>query len=280
MSAPKIGLVLGGGGARGLAHIHVLEALDELGIKPNAIVGCSIGSILGASYAAGLSGKEIGEKAIENLGFPHKVMSKLWKLRKFSGTFGGGNISQFDARHTLELFVGDNVPANFNDLSIPLTVVATDFYKCTAVKIQTGDLKQAVAASFAIPVIFRPVRFEEVVMIDGGIANPLPIDLLPSKIDLVIAVDVTGTPQQKFYRKVPSTTEAIFGSTQILMQNIIQQKLNVNKPDVLIKPEIPKIRVLDFMKVQNILKITKSVKEQTMQQIESSLSDKQLISAK
>ena len=274
MATPKIGLVLGSGGARGFAHIHVLEALNELGIKPSAIVGCSIGSIMSACFAGGLTGEEIKEIAIENLGFPHKVMAKLWKLRKFSGSFGFGNISQFDAKHTLELFVGNGIPATFDDLSIPLTVVATDYYQCNAVKIQTGDLKLAVAASIAIPVIFRPVRVDDTIMVDGGIANPLPIDLLPNDIDMIIAVDVTGTPQQRIHRKAPSTTEAFFGSTQILMQNIIQQKLKQFRPDVLIKPEIPKIRVLDFMKVQNILRVTNPIKEQTIRQIEQSLRKK------
>ena len=280
MATPKIGLVLGGGGARGLAHIHVLEALNELKIQPSAIVGCSIGSILGASFAAGQSGEEIKEIAIENLGYPPKVMAKLWKLRRFSGSFGFSNISQFDAMQALELFVGNNIPATFDDLLIPLTVVATDYYQCSAVKIQTGDLKQAVAASIAIPVIFRPVKVKETFMVDGGMANPLPIDLLPKDIDFTIAVDVTGTPQNKAHRKAPSTTEAFFGATQILMQNIIQQNLKLNQPDILIKPDIPKIRVLDFMKVQNILKVTKFIKEQTKKQIENSLRDKQFFLAK
>ena len=271
MSIPKIGLVLGSGGARGLAHIHVIEALNELGIQPSVIVGCSIGSIIGASFAAGIPGEEIKEIAIENLGHPPKVMAKLWKLRRFSGSFGFSNISQFDAKHTIELFVGKKFPSKFDDLLIPLTVVATDYYQCRAVRIESGDLKQAVAASIAIPVIFRPVKVEETVMVDGGIANPLPIDLLPDDIDLTIAVDVTGTPQPKLHQKSPTTTEAFFGSTQILMQNIIQQKLKHYQPDILIKPEIPKIRVLDFLKVQNILKVTKPIKEQTMKQIENSL---------
>lgn len=273
MSSPRIGLALGGGGARGLAHIPVLEALDELGLKPAAIAGTSIGSIIGAGYAGGLAGEDLRQIAVDTFKKRTEALGKLWKLRprKFADLFAGGGLAQFDATRVLEVFAGPSIPRDFKDLKIPLTVVATDFYDCSQVIIRAGDLHRAVAASIAIPVVFRPVTFEGRVMIDGGVVNPLPFDALPGKLDVVIGVDVVGSPNQRHGRALPSASESIFGATQILMQTITAEKLKTRHPDILIKPAINSFRILEFLKADAVLAAAEPVKDELKRKLDKRL---------
>ena len=270
MTSPRIGLALGGGGARGLAHIPVLEALDEMGIVPAAIAGTSIGSIIGAGYCGGLSGAEIREIATKIFRKRADALGRLWQLRprRFADLFAGSGLAQFDATRVLEVFAGSSIPRDFADLRIPLTVVATDFYECRQVAIRSGDLHQAVAASIAIPVVFKPVTFQERVMIDGGVVNPLPFDTLPQGLDIVIAVDVVGSPIPRKGRSLPSASDSIFGSTQILMQTITAEKLKTQAPDILIRPDIDAFRVLNFLKAEEILRVCEPVKVEVRHKLE------------
>lgn len=270
--SPRIGLALGGGGARGLAHVHVLEAFDELGIRPVAITGTSIGAIIGAGYAAGLSGREVRETISAIFARSADVWAKVWQLRpkSFSELFGSGLV-QFDAERTLDLFLPPSIPADFSALTIPFTVVAADFYGCAEVEIATGPLRPAIAASIALPILFRPIELDGRVLIDGGVVNPLPFDKLPADVDLTVAVDVVGMPVRPPNRPIPNATESIFGASQILMQTVTSEKLKSRSPDVLIRPPVDIFRVLDFLKATAILKSTASVKDDAKRQIEAAL---------
>lgn len=264
MSQPRIGLALGGGGARGLAHIPVLEAFDDLGLKPAAIAGTSIGSIFGAAYAGGLSGETLRSITLETLGDRNAVLGRLWKLRprKFNEWFEG-NLVQFDPLRVLKVFIGDHLPERFEDLQIPLQVIATDFYGCCAYSFSSGPLLPAIAASIAIPAVFKPVRHENLVLVDGGVTNPLPFDVLPDDLDLIVAVDVVGLPVPRPGRVLPGSVDAAFGTTQILMQTITQEKLKSRRPDILVQPEHDNIRVLDFLKSRQILERAEPLRDQT-----------------
>ncbi|WP_321499183.1 patatin-like phospholipase family protein [Breoghania sp.] len=270
MASPRIGLALGGGGARGLAHIPVLEALDEMGVKPVAVAGASIGSIMGGAYCSGLSGAEIREVATSTFRKRSDALARVWKLRpaRFVDWFAGGGFAQFNALRVLEVFVGSKLPREFADLKIPLTVVAADFYDCKEVAIRSGDLHQAIAASIAIPVVFKPVAFENRVMVDGGVVNPLPFDLLPNDLDVVIAVDVVGAPVPRKGRTIPSAADSVFGATQILMHTITSQKLKTSPPDILIRPDLDSFRVLNFLKAEEILRACEPVKEELRSKLE------------
>lgn len=271
MTTPRIGLALGGGGARGLAHIPVLEALDEMGLVPAAIAGTSIGSIIGAGYCGGLSGADIRDIASAIFNKRTDALGRLWQLRprRFADLFAGGGLAQFDATRVLEVFAGPSIPRDFADLRVPLTVVATDFYDCRQVTIRSGDLHKAVAASIAIPVVFKPVTFEDRVMIDGGVVNPLPFDTLPAGLDIIIAVDVIGSPVPRKGRRIPSASDSIFGSTQILMQTITAEKLRTRAPDILIRPDIDGYRVLNFLKAEEILAASEPVKVEVRHKLEA-----------
>jgi NTE family protein len=267
---PRIGLALSGGGARGLAHVPVLEALDEIGLRPSVVAGTSIGAIMGAGYASGMTGRDIRDYALGLFANRSEVLSRLWSLRPRSmrdllaeGTFG---IGQADAQRTLDSFLPPGIARDFAGLTLPLRVVATDFYGWKEAVFSDGPLFPALAASIALPVIFRPVTIEGRVMVDGGITNPLPFDHL-SGCTIVIGVDVLGGPTEKPPRRggrspLPSPTEVLFGSTQLFMQSITTEKMQrLKPPDILLRPPARSYRVLDFLSAAQIMADAEPVKD-------------------
>jgi NTE family protein len=269
-SGPRVGLALGGGGARGIAHVHVLEALDDLGIVPAAIAGTSIGAIIGAGRAAGLRGADVREvltAAFRNQG---DVWARLWQLRPktFGDLLGGNGLVQFDPEKVLDLFLPAAVPNDFSALSIPTAVVATDFYRCLEVTLTEGPLRRSIAASIALPIVFKPVTLGDAVLVDGGVTNPLPYDRLPAPVDVVLAVDVVGMPVKPADRHVPNAVESVFGASQILMHAITNQKVALRPPDILARPNVDAFKVLDFLKVGAILRATASVREEVKRELD------------
>ncbi|WP_343033912.1 patatin-like phospholipase family protein [Aurantimonas aggregata] len=271
-----VALALGGGGARGIAHIHVLEALDELGVVPSRIVGSSIGAVMAAGYAAGMSGADIRGFALETFARKREVLAGLWRTRPLSFKDfveeGGFRLGQLNARRVLAAFLPADLPPHFEDLRIPLGVMATDFYERLECEIDSGDLLSALAASCALPAIFRPVRRKGRVLIDGGIFNPLPFDRLCDRADIVIAVDVNGGPEGDG-SGLPTPMEAMFGATQLMMQSIIDTKLKLRAPDLLLRPPVDHYRVLDFLLTRQILDETASFKEDAKRAIDRLLGE-------
>lgn len=269
MPDPKIALVLGGGGARGFGHVPVIEALDELGLKPAAIAGTSIGAIMGAARAGGLSGRDIREATLSVFGNRTQALGRLWELRpkRFADILGGGGFGQFDAERVLEVFVGPVLKPTFADLVVPLTVMATDFYGASEVALRTGDLPKAVAASIALPLVFRPVLHEGRVLIDGGVHDPVPVDQVPPDCDIVVAVDVIGQPEPVESRILPGPTETIFGASQILMQAVAKAKFEKRPPDLLIRPAVNGFRVLDFLRAREVLAACEPTKEEVKRRL-------------
>lgn len=270
--APRIALALGGGGARGLAHIHAIEALDELGVSPVAIAGSSIGAIMGAGMAAGISGRDIREYAHATLSRGSEVMARLWKARpkELTSFVTGLRLTQFDGEQVLRAFLPPQIPDTFEDLPIPLMVTATDFFGHRLAVLDSGPLYSALAASSALPAVFRPVERDGMTLIDGGIFNPVPFDLLEKLADIVVAIDVVGAPE-KAERKRPSSIDVMFGASQLTMQSVIAEKLKTQRPAVFLRPPVSRFRVLDFMKVDAVLKETQSFKDEVKQVIEAAL---------
>ena len=168
----SVALALGGGGARGLAHIVVAEALDEMGVKPVAIAGTSIGALIGAGYAAGMSGREMRRHAIHIAHNRTDVMRRMMRARagKLRDLFGGGlgDATRLDAERVCEQFLPESLPEDFSGLSIPLTVIASDLYLRREVVFTQGPLRRALAASISLPTIMRPVEIDGQVLVDGG----------------------------------------------------------------------------------------------------------------
>jgi NTE family protein len=270
MAVPRVGLVLGGGGARGIAHIPVLEALDDLGITPTAISGTSIGAIIGAARAGGLSGREVRERALESFGNRAAALGKLWSIRprRFGDLLTGGiGLGQLSPEKILTAFVGDALAPRFEDLVVPLAVVATDYFGGSEVVLTSGDLKRAVAASIAIPTLFKPVIIDGRVMVDGGIMNPVPVDVLPAEVDVIVAIDVVSFPEPQDDRTVPGALEAMFGASQLLMQQIAAFKFDKRRPDILIRPPVNRVRVLDFLEAKNILAAAEVTREEVKRRL-------------
>jgi NTE family protein len=256
-------LALGGGGARGLAHIAVIEALDEMGVKPAAIAGTSIGALVGAAYAAGMRGREIRRHVI---GFAHnwaETMRRLFAARAgtLADVFSGGfaRATQIDAEKFCAQFLPLQIPADFCGLGIPLKVMATDLHRRAEMPLASGALRTALAASIALPGLLRPVVVNGRVLIDGGTTNPLPFDRLRGGAELVIAVDVLSAPPAERL-DIPNVWESIVATINIMGSAIIAEKLAHAPPDLLIRPNVGIFRTLDFARATAILRAADAAK--------------------
>jgi NTE family protein len=260
----SIAIALGGGAARGLAHVPMLEALDEMGLRPKAIAGTSMGSIVGAIYAAGLSGAEIRahfERLLDSRRGPFKRLQERWP---------GSLLSLIDPRtpslvngETLfEVMLPDKMPGTFEGLKIPLSIVATDFYAQEQVVLTSGPLIPAVAASSALPGLIKPVEIEGRVLIDGGYVNPTPFDLVRDEAAITIGVDVTGQTARRPEGKLPSSIEAWVGAMQITFRSIVREKLKNDAPDVMIRPNVGAFGALDFYRHREIFAAAEPAKDQ------------------
>lgn len=271
-ASPSIGLALGGGGARGLAHILMLEAFDELGIKPKIIAGTSIGAIFGAAYAAGMPAREIRAHAEVVLRQRFSLLRELFTARAapFAKLFGfiGQRSAILDPEAVLDIILPSRLPRDFADLAIPMIIVATDFYEQRAVTFTDGPLRKAVAASMALPVIFHPVIHEGRALIDGGLCNPLPFDLLTGRVDIVVAIDVSGATPPVEGRDYPTATEALFGSAFIFEKTITRMKLEIHRPDIFVQAGTTGFQVLDFLKLNEILAAAQPAKERLKVQLD------------
>lgn len=272
-TSPSFAVAFGGGGARGLAHIHVIEALDELGIKPVAIAGSSIGAIMGAGMAAGMSGKDIRAHCRSIFKNKTELAARIWRTRP--GSLAemlerGRSLGQFNIERILPAFLPEQIPQAFEDLPIPLKVTTTDFYGHCQYTIESGDLRSALAASAAIPALFKPVRRDHLILVDGGFYNPVPFDLVQPLADLTIAVDVVGAPE-KTKSSMPTTLDLMFGSSQLIMQSVIAHKLLQSQPDIFLKPPVSRFRVLDFLKIDTVLAETETLKDDAKRAIDGAL---------
>jgi len=262
---PTIALALGGGGARGLAHILILEAFDEMGLRPKIIAGVSIGAIFGAAYASGLSGKEIRAHATEVLKKRFNLVRDLFSARvrverRFWSPFSIGSAFLAPAK-LLDIILPTRIARDFAHLDIPLKIVASDFYAQDPVIFSSGPLRQAIAASIALPVVFEPVVVGGSVLIDGGLVNPLPFDIIAGEADLTVAIDVSGAPMPQVGRKKPKAWETLFSSSLIFERTIIKEKLRSRQPDVYIDAGTSRYQVLDFLKIDEILAAAAPAKE-------------------
>ncbi|GAU81064.1 YchK protein [Bosea sp. BIWAKO-01] len=270
---PRLALVLGAGGARGLSHIAVLEALDELGVKPGLIVGCSIGAIIGAAYAAGLSGSELREHVSLTFRDRAKVIARLLDARvgKFTDLMRGlGNPVLIDGERLLDLFWPQAVPDRFEELKTPFAAIATDYHLHAEVSLTSGPLTPAVAASLAIPGLVRPVVLGGRVLIDGGAINPLPYDRLLAPGRIVMAVD-TSAPATISDTRVPEPLEAMVGVSQILTRTIVQRMIERHPPDILIRAGIDGYGGLDFFRAQAILDASEPLKDEVKRRLSQAL---------
>lgn len=266
----KVGLVLSGGGAKGLAHIGVLKVIDSLGIRVDYVAGTSMGAIVGSLYASGYSGKEI-DSIFKDVDFDKIINDNLpraaktfyerdnseryavtlpfdkFKLTLPSALSRGQNTLSLLSKLTLH--VSDI--EDFSKLPIPFFCIATNVETGQAVVLDKGSLAQATVASGAFPSLFQPVVIDNQILIDGGVVNNYPIDELKAKgMDIIIGVDVQNDL---------ATRDELRSAPDIILQinnyrTINDMKLKAKKTDVYIKPDIAGYSVVSFGDGKKIIK--------------------------
>ena len=266
-----IGLALGSGGASGLAHIVVLEALEEMGLRPCCIAGSSIGALIGGFVAAGHDSRSLRELVDEMV--PADLGSWLGAVFKkdrvslldlFKLDIDAGGLVDQDA---FRGFLEDRLKRErFEDLDIPLAVTATDFWERERVVFDSGPVIPPIMASTALPGIFPPVEYQGRLLVDGGILNPVPYDLVMDRAALTIAVDVTGT-RKRLEDGKPGYIDLVFNTFDIMQSNIIESMRKKRDADIYLKPPLTGVRVLDFHRAQAVYEQAEPIKDELKRQI-------------
>lgn len=271
MSAPRIGLALGGGAARGLAHIPMLEVFDEMGLKPSVIAGCSFGALIGAAYASGVPAKEIGDHA------RHILLNRVQAAKYLFGVKGARLTDLLQRRSFTSLQINgeqlasfvfpEGVAARVEDTEIPLKIITTDFNERREHVITSGPMCQAVAASIAIPGLISAPAIDGRLCVDGGITNPVPFDHVRPDSDLVVAIDVTGRMREP-RRSHHSNMELAVGSMLIMFHQIAVLRREQNPPDIYINPPIEGFMANDFFRISEMIEQASRAKDELKRALE------------
>ncbi|MFW5655554.1 MAG: patatin-like phospholipase family protein [Roseicyclus sp.] len=255
------GLALSGGGASGLGHIPVIDELDRAGARPEAIAGTSIGALIGACMAGGMTAGRI-ETHVTGLTSDFAGMGR--RLLRMAAWSELGLGLFLDPERIVRIALPEGLPDRIEDMPIPLTVIATDFYRQREVRFTKGPLAPALAASIAIPGLFSPVVVAGRVYVDGGVSNNLPIEALPEGLP-VIAVDAVTKPPDETATEVPGPLMASLGAMRILMRALLERQLRDRAPFALLRPASCRFGPLDFLRTDEILKAAEPVREETRQ---------------
>lgn len=268
----KVGIALGGGGVRGLAHVSILQVLDDLHMRPALIAGTSMGSIVGALYASGMSAREIREVIERRLILKNDtwrdVIEKREDLLKwvsaFKPDFSGSGL--INAQGILNFLLDQIKVGSFEDLEIPLLVVAADYWSAEEVIFERGPLLPALQASMAVPGVFSPVSIGGRILVDGGVVNLVPYDLLMGRADFIIAVNVSRV-RYTGEDEIPNALEAVLGTFDIMQTAMLADKLERLKPDIYVWPQIRDVRMLDFTKIEEVFAQATSAAEELRKQL-------------
>ena len=226
---PRIGLALGGGAARGFAHIGVIQVLEEAGIRPDLVVGTSAGSLVAALYAAGRSGTELArvalamdESAITDWSFPGRGMIRGEALARYVREQSGNKLIE--------------------QMPLPLGIVATDLDNGLPMLFQRGDVGMAVRASSAVPAVFQPVKIGTREYVDGGLVSPVPVRFARQMgAELVIAVDISSPPDGN---PTSDPFKMLLQTFAIMGKSINQFELK--DADLVLRPKLAGVSSADF----------------------------------
>ncbi len=283
LSRPKVGLVLSGGGAKGLAHIGAIKVIDALGIKIDYVAGTSMGAIIGSLYAAGYSGKEL-DSIFNELDFDKIINDDLpraskafyernnaeryaitlpfedLKLKLPSALSRGQNTYNALSRLTLHVSEVDQ----FKDLPIPFFCMATNIETGKPVQLESGNLAQAVMASGALPSLFQPVVINDTILIDGGVVNNYPVEELRAKgIDIIIGIDVQDGLLQR--DELTSAPDVLLQINNFRTINAMKSKAGLT--DIYIKPDIKDFNVVSFNEGNAIIRKGEEAAVETIDQL-------------
>jgi NTE family protein len=239
----KVGLALSGGGARGLAHIGVIKVLERENVPIDLLAGTSMGGIVAALYATGLSAPEM-EQVARRISSPRQLLTLVDRTLPRRGLLQGRKVVEYLAQWLGEL--------TFDQLKIPLALVAADLNGCQKVVLQEGSVLDAVRATIALPGLLAPLEREGQLLVDGGLMDNLPVDIVRQMgADVVIAVDIATDQDavilfaEELHRHplVPNglvdTLEVLWRSVDYLTREVNRRVLEECPPDLLIHPVIP-----------------------------------------
>lgn len=240
---PRVGLALGVGGARGLAHIGVLKVLEREGISIDFLAGTSAGGVIAAGYAAGLGAEYMEREALRLRQTRNLLALVLPPTLSGMGLVSGKRVLDYFARHLEK--------KSFGDLTIPLALIAADLETGEEVVLQSGSVAEAVRATMSLPGVLPPFEVDGRLLIDGGATNPVPADTVRAMgADVVIAVDVLPSfgdlpPLSEPVRRgrpltqIPLIIEVLARAVGIMESQICAHRLREAKPEVLIRPAVP-----------------------------------------
>ena len=247
MKKNKIGIALGGGDARGYAHIGVLNSIYELNIPISYISGTSIGSFIGALYASGNLKKFENEVRSRN-SFMNDVLFKLDPVFP--------KISIMNGIEFIMIFKQLTDIRTFEELNIPLTTVATDIVNNVKIESNKGDLINAIKASIAIPGVLTPTYVNDNLCVDGGLIDPVPLQsIIDMGSDRTIAVNLYGLQTSKKNDKKYNIVDIVDRSAKIILNNVTHLSFKNNEPNILIEPPIDQFYGWDFHKANELIDI-------------------------
>ena len=269
----RFGLALGGGGARGLAHIGVLKVLEGAGIPIDVIAGTSSGALIGALYACGYNASSIERESIEFLESSEYRRARLEFLKDEIGEKGSRPIRKIISyakwkliynlslvklalvsEKRIEAIVNSILPdKNIEDLRIPFACVSTDLASNGELCFTRGPLREAVRASITIPGLFPPLKLEGRRLVDGGAVNLVPVEVaFRLGADLVVAVDVRGSFPHSSHQELKTGLDVILRTSYI--SGIFLNELRLRKADVVIRPDVSNIHWVNFKKLDYCIK--------------------------
>ena len=231
----RIGLALGGGGARGVAHIAYLEAMAGLGIRPDIIAGTSSGAIVGALYAGGMDPKGMFDVLETLFGTKKHTGAAFKRVKKVPS----GVVASMTKKYLSQILPKQR----FEDLEIPLKVVTTHFHSLEERVFSSGDILEAVMGSIAYPNTFAPQKIQGEYYIDGGATNVVPFDIIRGECDLLIAIDVSMVRPNNFKPTKENALHATWAATQ---EALISLKLQRFPIDIFERPDFDFVPTLGF----------------------------------
>jgi len=247
MKKNKIGIALGGGAARGYAHIGVLNAIDELNIPISYVSGTSIGSFIGALYASG-NLKIFENKVRSRNSFMKDVLFKLDPVFP--------KLSIMNGNEVIKIFKELTDIRTFEELKIPLTTVATDIINNKKIESNKGDLINAIKASIAIPGVLTPTYVNENLCVDGGLIDPVPLQsIIDMGSDITLAVNLYGLQSSEKDDNNYNIVDIVDRSAKIILNNVTHLSFKNNEPDILIEPPIDQFKGWDFHRSNELIEI-------------------------
>jgi NTE family protein len=239
---PKVGLALSGGGARGLAHIGVLRVLEQEGIPVDFLAGTSMGGVIAAGYAAGLSAEFMAAEA-QRMGQLRSLIALMDRSLPRLGLFEGQKVQEYLTGHLGNI--------TFDELKIPLALVAVDLVMGEEVVLRSGRVADAVRATISLPGVFAPFRLDGHLLVDGGVLNNLPANVVRERgADIVIAVDVSSSCTLESFTlddrgnshlplaQVPLILDTLRQAVNIMESRLVSYKLAEAQPEILIRPAL------------------------------------------